>query len=235
MAHDMHQFLSTGLPPEEMNRDERKRLAVQSRHFCLLQDTLYHKGADKIWQQAVQSNEKEAILREAHYRVIRGQYVGDATAWKIWWSGLWWPITLKDSVRFCKQCDLCQRMGQPQSKHGCRINWYCRWGNHSKNGGCIFVRPFKPPAMHTRNHHIIIATDYCTKWVKVKALRDNTTVSMVKFLYEYISVWMPNRVHKRPRQTLHRTSGGKFEDILGSGPQKDHVIKPTSERTRRID
>ena len=27
---NMHQFLSTGLPPEEMNRDERKRLAVIS-------------------------------------------------------------------------------------------------------------------------------------------------------------------------------------------------------------
>ena len=37
---NMHQFLSTGLPPEEMNRDERKRLAVESWHFCLLRDTL---------------------------------------------------------------------------------------------------------------------------------------------------------------------------------------------------
>ena len=25
---DMHQFLSTGLPPDKMDRDERKRLAV---------------------------------------------------------------------------------------------------------------------------------------------------------------------------------------------------------------
>ena len=33
---NMHQFLSTGLPPEGMNRDERKRLAAQSRHFCIL-------------------------------------------------------------------------------------------------------------------------------------------------------------------------------------------------------
>ena len=39
---NMHQFLSTGLPPGGMNRDERKRLAVQSRHFCILRDTLYH-------------------------------------------------------------------------------------------------------------------------------------------------------------------------------------------------
>ena len=45
---DMHRFLSTGLPPDKMGRDERKRLGVRSHHFCLMQDTLYHKGADRI-------------------------------------------------------------------------------------------------------------------------------------------------------------------------------------------
>ena len=63
---DMHQFLSTRLPPEKMDQDERKRLVVRSRNFCLIQDTLYHKGVDGIWRRAVHIDEKEAILREAH-------------------------------------------------------------------------------------------------------------------------------------------------------------------------
>ena len=33
---DMHQFLSIGLPPKKMDQDERKRLAVRSRHLCLI-------------------------------------------------------------------------------------------------------------------------------------------------------------------------------------------------------
>ena len=45
---DMHLFLSTRLSSEELSRDERKWLAVQSHHFCLIQDTLDHKGADGI-------------------------------------------------------------------------------------------------------------------------------------------------------------------------------------------
>ena len=110
---NMHQFLSTGLPPGGMNRDERKRLAVQSRHFCILRDTLYHKGVDGIWRRGVRSDEKDMIMREAHYGVAGGHYVGDATARKIWQSGLWWPTTLKDAVRYTKECDLCQRLGQP--------------------------------------------------------------------------------------------------------------------------
>ena len=45
---DMHQFLFTRLALEKLEPGQWKQLAVQKRHFCLVQDTLYHKGADKI-------------------------------------------------------------------------------------------------------------------------------------------------------------------------------------------
>ena len=50
---EMTIFLTTGLPPQQLSTDERKRLAVRSRNFCLLNNTLYHKGADGIWRRAV--------------------------------------------------------------------------------------------------------------------------------------------------------------------------------------
>ena len=46
---DMHQFFSTELPLDKMDRDERKTVAVRSWHFYLIGDTLYQKGADGIW------------------------------------------------------------------------------------------------------------------------------------------------------------------------------------------
>ena len=52
-------FLSTGLPPNNMSLDERKRLVVRSRKFYLLNDTLYHKGIDGIWRRTVRQFEKE--------------------------------------------------------------------------------------------------------------------------------------------------------------------------------
>ena len=52
--------------------------------------------------------------------------------------------------------------------------------------GLDFVGPFKPPTTRTGNKYIIVATDYCTKWVEAKVLRDNMAMSIEKFMYEYL-------------------------------------------------
>ena len=55
--------------------------------------------------------------------------------------------------------------------------------------GLDFIGPFKPPALQTGNKYIIMAIDYCTKWVEAKALSDNTAMSIAKFVYKYLWCW----------------------------------------------
>ena len=52
--------------------------------------------------------------------------------------------------------------------------------------GLDFVGLFTPAAARTSNRYIMVAIDYCIKWVEAKALQDNMAASTTKFLYQYI-------------------------------------------------
>lgn len=52
--------------------------------------------------------------------------------------------------------------------------------------GFGFMEPIELAARHTKNHYIIMATDYTTKCIEARAINDNTMKSTVTFLYEKI-------------------------------------------------
>ena len=90
---EMMYFLTPGLPPSQLRTDEKKRLAVRSRNFCLVEGVLYHKGSDGIWRCGIRQDKKEAARCKAHCGTAGGHYTGFVTARKIWQAGLWWPTT----------------------------------------------------------------------------------------------------------------------------------------------
>jgi hypothetical protein len=109
----------------------------------------------------------------------------------------------KNVYLYCKQCDICQRIGPKISKGVQPMNplmptkFFQRWGLE-------FMGPLVPLARHTKNCYIITATNYTTKWVEARAFKDNTAKSTTKFLYEEIITKFGYRVQ------LVSDQGGHF-------------------------
>nr|GEU42079.1 reverse transcriptase domain-containing protein [Tanacetum cinerariifolium] len=118
------------------------------------------------------------ILKAGHYGPTGGHHGPNYTAKKVFDSGFNWPTIYRDAQDLVKNYDICQRQGKipqrdemPQNSiQACEI--FDVWG-------IDFVGLF----LSSRgNKYILVAVDYLSKWVEVKALPTNDARVVCKFL-----------------------------------------------------
>nr|GEV19190.1 reverse transcriptase domain-containing protein [Tanacetum cinerariifolium] len=133
---------------------------------------------DQVIRRCVHCQEAVDILTACHNGPTEGHYGANITAKKVFDFGFYWPTIYRDAHDLVTRCDACQRQGKisqrdemPQNAiQVCEI--FDVWG----------IDVIGPFLSSRGNKYILVAIDYLSKWVEVKALPTNDARVVIKFL-----------------------------------------------------
>jgi hypothetical protein len=181
---DIREFLNSGTIPQGMNREEKSVFVHKAGPYTLIKGILFKAGADDKLRRCVEEGQKRTIMEALHSGPSGGHFAAGATVNKIRDQGYWWPTIGKDVKLFVQSCDQCQRSGGPRFRNHWQLTPIIPLAPFEK-WGIDYVGPINPTSKN-RNRHIIIATDYCTKWVEAKAVKANDAETAALFLWEQV-------------------------------------------------
>jgi hypothetical protein len=164
---DIANFLASGILPNTMTYQQRKKLKADARYYFWDDPFLFKLGIDGIYRRCVPHEETRSILEHCHSSAYGGHASSSKTAAKVLQSGFFWPSLFKDAKTFALACDKCQRTGNISSRNEMPLNSILEvelfdvWG-------IDFMGPFPPSC---GNEFILVAVDYVSKWVEAVACR----------------------------------------------------------------
>nr|GFA44356.1 reverse transcriptase domain-containing protein [Tanacetum cinerariifolium] len=130
------------------------------------------------------------ILKACHNEPTEGHHGSNYTAKKVFDFGFYRYTIYRDANELVKSCDACKRQGKISQRDEMPLNsiQVCEifdvWD-------IDFMRPFPSPRGNT---YILVAVDYLSKWVEVKALPTNNVRVVCKFLKSLFSRFGTPRV-----------------------------------------
>nr|GEV89195.1 reverse transcriptase domain-containing protein [Tanacetum cinerariifolium] len=161
-----------------MSSQQKNKFFKDVKHYFWDDPFLFKIYADQVIRRCVHGKGALDILEACHNGPTGGHHGGNLTAKKVFDSSFFWPTIYKDAHELVKNCDSCQRQGKflqrdemPQNSiQICEI--FNVWG-------IDFMDPFPSSRGHK---YILVAIDYLSKWVEVKALPTNDARVVCKFI-----------------------------------------------------
>nr|GEY11612.1 reverse transcriptase domain-containing protein [Tanacetum cinerariifolium] len=166
-----------------MSTQQKNKFFKDVKHYFWDDPYLFKTCADQMIWRCAAGQEAVDILTAYHSGPTGGHYDANYIAKKVFDSGFYWPTIYKDAFELVKNCDSCQRQGKisQQDEMPQNVIQVCEifdvWGIE-------FMGPFPNSK---GNKYILVAVDYLSKWVKVKALPTNDARVVVKFLKSLFS------------------------------------------------
>ena len=156
-------YLQTLNFPTHLSRDERRRLGHVSKNYLIVDNTLYRHGVESILQCCLTHEEAKVVMNDCHGGACGGHLFGLSIAQKILRARYFWLSIFKDCVNVVKKCHPCQVFAHNMRSHLTPLHPIITADPFTKWG--IDFMDYNPDSAGG-HHHIIVASDYFTKWVE---------------------------------------------------------------------
>ncbi|XP_035381962.1 uncharacterized protein zgc:113436 isoform X1 [Electrophorus electricus] len=162
---DIYAFVAEGSYPQAMNPIRKKNLKRYAQKFMLDDGRLYYVGPKKEEKREVviEAERKRQIFLECHFNDT-GHHLGQKKTVHRIQSKYYWLGIVKDVVDWIKVCETCQHT--ERNKNMTRTVRPMKVDGPWEIVAVEIMGPF-PGSAHGGNTHIVIVTDYYSKWVEV--------------------------------------------------------------------
>src|SRR5579883_1396784 len=179
---DLTDYLETSTYPQYFNSEQKSKMKRQAQQYLVRNGILYKRNRQNSEQplRVISNTEKDIILYNMHSDPLAGHFAIKGTVRRIL-ERYYWPTVGEDVKNYIRKCDACQRRGKPQVNeplHPIQV------GQPFSRVGIDVVGPLNETK--NGNKYIITATDYLTKWVEVRAVRNAKKEDIAQFLWEEI-------------------------------------------------
>ena len=93
------------------------RIRYQAHRYIIIDDTLYRRGVESIFQRCLTYDEVEKNLNDCHFRACGGHMSGYATAQNILRAMYFWPSLFKDYITIIQKFHACQTYNNKIRSH----------------------------------------------------------------------------------------------------------------------
>nr|GEZ29927.1 reverse transcriptase domain-containing protein [Tanacetum cinerariifolium] len=158
-----------------MSSQQKKKFFKDAKHYFWDDPYLFNICTDQVIRRCVHGQETVDILTACHNAPTGGHHSANFTAKKVIDFGFYWPTIYQDAHDLFTRCDVCKRQGKI-SQHNEMPQNAIKVCDIFDVWGIDFMGPF---SSFRGNKYILVAIDYLSKWVDVKALPTYTLASLV--------------------------------------------------------
>jgi hypothetical protein len=182
---DLVYYLQNQRCPNNLDTHQRRRLRLESSRYIILGEFLFRRSTDGMLLRCVNNEETDKLLQETHgssNSVIHvcGHFSAKTNSFNIIRKGYYWPLIFRDSYKFSRSCDKCQKFAGKECLSAMPLQPtlydfpFLKWG-------LDFIGPINPPSS-AGQVFIWTTTDYFTKWTEVVQLKHSQDEQVISFL-----------------------------------------------------